>query len=276
MPDEIAPSTAPAAAIGEGTAPQPGLAGIQPDAVSTPSPSGQPDAPVATIPGPVAAPAKPGMFKDMEHAERDYKALQSYSTRMAQTLSGLQPYGAPNVITRDLQALQRLRQDGEFQEWVKARAAKEQAGSSDPDTVKALDLITKIVEAQVSERLAPIKNETVAARMNSVFSQMDKSHPEWRGYMQTMHQRLMAGVERGRLSPEVLTDFDYDFVEDLYLGTAARDPQWVQKRHQDRLTETKKMSIPSEPGTAPKAIGRPRVNSLTDALKLAKETLGIA
>ena len=274
MADE-SPSIAPAAAVGEGTVQVQGQAG-GPASVSTPTPTGQPDVSAAPETGQVAAPAKPGMFKDLEHAERDYKALQSYSTRMAQTLSGLQPYGAPDAISRDLQALHRLRQDGEFQEWVKARSAKEQTGASDPDTVKALDLIDKIVESKISERLAPIKNENVAARMNSVFAQMDKAHPEWRGYMQTMHQRLMSGVERGRLTPEVLTDFDYDFVEDLYLGTAARDPQWVNKRHQDRLAEAKKIAIPSEPGTAPKSIGRPRVNSLGDAFKLAKESLGMA
>ena len=278
MPDETA-TLAVAASAGEGTAPTAVQAGsTHPDAPgSTPPPAGQPHATPAETPDPGqgAAPAPPGLFASMEHAERDYKALQAYSTRMAQAMATLQPYGAPDRIVGDLEALGRLRQDGEFQEWLKSRAAKDAAGSGDPETVKALDLINQIVESRIAEKLAPLQQENTAARMQSVFAKMDQTHPDWRGYMQTMHQRLMAGIQAGRLSPKVLTDFDMDFVEDLYLTTAARDPKWASTKHQARLAETKKIAIPSEPGTAPKAIGPRQASSLAEAFKMAKESLGV-
>lgn len=271
-------STAPASAgTGDGIAPvssgQAGDSAAPAGSVSTQSRSEQPSRSEADPAGQPAAAAAPA-GKTAEQWERDYKALQSAFTKQSQAYSQL---GDPRSIQEQIDILQQLREHPGFIDWVNQQIAREQAGSDDPETVKALQIVQDQARQIAAEMVAPLYATHTEQKVKTTFAEMDKEFGVgWQQLKPKMNEILQDWKRRGFVSPQVEHNFDYNFVKGLYAAAAAADPAFAAKAYQRRLEQKQANSTPSQPGTAAAATAAGPVNSMRDAYAAARRQLGLA
>ena len=243
----IAPGTGQAAA----STPTPG-----PTSQTTPAtPSGQ-----AAVPG--GTPRR--LFNDLDSAERDYKALQSRTSKL----------GDLTVAEQRLALMGQLQQDPKFVEWAKARLAEAETGSSDPETAKALEIVQQVAQRQVQEAIAPLMAQAQGARLAAVLQAMDRKHPDWREHQEAMRDDLIAGIQSGMFPPTVIHKMDLKFMEKLYAMQIGLDPAVQAKAYAKDLARKQAATTQSTPGTAPAATAHAPVKSIHEALALARKQLG--
>lgn len=273
MSDIVSASPAPAG-TGEGIAPVGGQAGDSAPAgsVSTHTRSEQPSRPSADPSGqpePAAAPSG----KTAEQWERDYKALQSYATKQAQAYAQL---GDVNTLRQEREILSQLREHPGFIDWVNQQIAQEQAGSSDPDTMRALQIVQEQARQIAGEMVAPLYATHIEQKVKTTFSEMDKEFgPEWQQLKPKMNEILQSWKRQGLVSPQVEHNFTYDFVKSLYAAAAAADPAFAAKAYQKRLEQKQANSTVSQPGTASAATAGGPINSMRDAYAAARRQLNL-
>ena len=232
----------------------------QPSRSTTADPSGQTET--------TAAPAG----KSVEQIERDYKALQAAYTKTTQAYAKL---GDPKTISEERAILAQLREHPGFIDWVQAQIAQEQAGSNDPDTIKALQIVDARVQQGIQEAVAPLFKSHLEAKVKNTFSEMDKEFgQEWHQLKPKMNEILQEWKQQGLVSPNIEQGFTYKFVKSLYAAAAADDPQFAAKAYQKRLEQKQANSTPSQPGTAASASTGAPANSMREAYAQALRQLG--
>ena len=267
MPDmDPAPLAAPAAGDGPDA--------TRPTAPTGPGePSGQP----GPTPGTQAAqPPSRGdarLFKDLDSAERDYKALQGAYTKITQRVASL---GDLDSLDQMRAFVQQLQADPEFAEWAQQRLTRDRTGSNDPDTRKALELVQQIADERVAAAIAPLEDHAVAQRLQATFASMDKVDPEWHQYRDKMQEILQDGIRSGVFSPSVDRRFTFAFVKGLYDMAVGSDPEYAARQYQKKLAHKQQQATPSQPGTAPSAVDVGRIRSMDDAFAAAKRQLGLS
>jgi len=281
MPDPILATTAPVSAVA-GTAPADGPAGTAPaGSVSTQSDSaGEPrPAPETTTDGqpapPGAAPAR--LFTDLDHAEKQYKEVQAWNTRISQQLARLSKYGDLAAVENMLHAHQVLVADPGFQEFARARVAESRLGTTpDPETQKALDLVEQIATQKADEAIGPLKDYVAGLKIKDGFQAMTQKYgKEWETFKPAMKALLDAWLAQGWLSPEMDTNPPPEFIETVYLAVRGKDPNFGATQYQQRLERQKALTTTASPGTAPGAVGATPVKSMDDAYQLARRQLGL-
>ena len=213
-------------------------------------------------------------WKSPEDAKRDYKQLQSYSTKLAQQIKEA---GDPASIKQLREFVERLQGDPDFLDWAAKRLAKQQAGSDDPETVKALSIVDQRAEAKAREMFAPVREFMLAQKVRSVFGEMDKKYTtDWQGHRKAMGELHGRDMQRGLVHPNAEEAFDFDYVEGLYRRVIASDPNYAAKQYEKQLTQKRSQATDSRPGTAPTAVGHAKANSFEEAAAQAKRSLGLA
>jgi hypothetical protein len=217
-------------------------------------------------------------WKTVQDAERDYKALQREYTRIAQGVKGL---GDVNALRQSHAIMAELAQDPEFVSWVQARMAKETAGSDDPDTQKALDIVdqraTEKAQQIVAQAVGPLMQAHIDQKGKDVASQMDKTYgPEWQSLKPKMLELYQRGVQTGLYNPQAEYNFDFDFVRSLYAAAALADPQYVQQANQRLIASKQANTTANAPGSSPASVGSAPVRSFRDAYAAALRTHGLA
>ena len=271
------------AASGQGTAPAAtGQADLAPAGSIAPSqPSGQPTEAAAQ-----AAPATPTEqpkgqawdselgWKSPEDAKRDYKQLQSFSTKLAQQLK---EQGDPASIKQLKEFVGQLQNDPAFLDWAAKRLAVQQTGSDDPETVKALAIVDQRAEAKAREYVAPMRAFMLQEKVKSVFGEMEKKYTAgWTEHKKAMGELHISDMRRGIVHPNTEEAFDFGYVEGLYRRVIASDPNYAAKQYEKQLTHKRSQASSSQPGTAPTAVGHAKVNSFEEAAALARRQLGLA
>jgi hypothetical protein len=240
---------------------------------------------VSTPPGPnsQAAPATPSeqaavqsgtpkrLFNDLDSAERDYKALQARATKAEQAL---QKFGDLSQAEQRLALMGQLSQDTEFVEWAKARLAKSETGSDDPETQKAHELVNQIAERRVQAAIAPLMAQMQGAKLSAVLQAMDRKHPDWREHQEQMRDGLVAGIQAGIFPKTVIHNMSLDFLEKVYAMTIGNDPAVMAKAYAKDLARKQAATTQSTPGTAPAATAHGPVKSMHEALALARKQQG--
>lgn len=277
----LEPTSPPLAGTGEGIASVDlGQAGAAPAAsVSTQGSSDQPRPSADSAPAAPTEQAQPAGtsdigWKTLADAERDYKALQAYSTKVAQALKGL---GNLEVLQRERQIMSQLREDPEFISWVEARLAKEQAGADDPDTVKALQIVDERARQLVEQELAPLRAAHVEQKTRTIFSELDTKYgKEWREQRGRMGELHRSDIQRGIVSPQADARFDFAYVEGLYQRVLGSDPEYAAKQYQRRLAQKQAQATQGQSGPAPQAVTAGKADSLEAAYAAAKRQLNMA
>jgi len=242
-------------------------------AIGTPTATGQPEPSSTQSEQPESKPES-RLFKDLDSAERDYKALQAAYTRASQTLSRL---GDLDSVQSQLAVVQQLKSDPDFIEWAKGRIAKEQAGSDDPDTRRALEIIDQRAMKIAQQMVAPIMATHIEQRTERIFSDMTKEFgDDWRAHQPKMLEILQDGIRRGHFHPSVETNFDLKFVKTLYAAATSDDPNYAARQYQKRLDKKQAQTTVSTPGPSPSALGTGKANTLDEAFAAAKKQLGVA
>lgn len=213
-------------------------------------------------------------WKSREDAERDYKQVQAWNTKLSQQMASL---GDLNELTRERQILAELRNDPEFLSWVEARIAKEQAGDSDPETIKALQIVDARAKQIAEQAIAPMRATLLEQKTKTIFSEMDTAYgKEWRdkrGDMNALHQ---SDIRRGFVAPQADQRFDFDYVDALYKRVLASDPDYAAKQYQRKLAHKQSQATQSQPGAAPSTIGDGKATTFEAAYANAKRSLGLA
>lgn len=271
------------AASGQGTAPAAtGQAGLAPAGSIAPSqPSGQPtEAAVQAAPAtPTEQPKDQAWDSEMgwkspDDAKRDYKNIQSLSTKLAQQLKDL---GDPASIKQLKEFVGQLQNDPAFLDWAAKRLAVQQTGSDDPETIKALAIVDQRAEAKARELVAPMRAFMLQQKVEKVFGEMkDKYTAGWTEHKKAMGELHMSDMQRGIVHPNAEEAFDFDYVEGLYRRVVASDPNYAAKEYEKQLTLKRSQSTTSQSGTAPTAVGHAKVNSFEEAAALARRQLGLA
>lgn len=272
---DLAPASPAAAGTGEGIAlAYSGQAGDSAPAgsVSTQSHSEQPSRSSAEPSGqPDATAAPPG--KSVEQWEKDYKALQSFTTKQQQALAQL---GDLKTVQQERAILNQLREHPGFIQWVNQQLAQESAGSSDPDTMRAMQIVQNEARRIAGEAVAPLYATHIENKVKTTFSEMDKEFgPEWQQLKPKMNEILQEWKQRGFVSPQVEHNFDYGFVKSLYAAAAAADPDFAAKAYQKRLEQKQANVTVSQPGTAAAATAGGPINSMRDAYAAARRQLNL-
>lgn len=241
-------------------------------ASSTLPQGGQPNAtfPVTTSEqGPQSTPAKRYLWADLDGADRDYKALQAEYTRSRQAWSGLDPAD----VRQRMAFMEELRSDPQFQAWAESRVAEEQAGSGDPDTVRALQIVQSIADRISEQKVAPFKEQAVAQKIGMGFQTLDREFgQEWREHMPKMGQLIRYGIQRGWYPPSIEQQFDYPFLRSIFLTVANSDPAWGAKQHAKRLATKQAQTSTNFTGAPGSTVGGKAIKSFDDAWTAAKES----
>jgi hypothetical protein len=274
-------STAPASAgTGDGIAPyNSGQAADQAPAgsVSTQSRSEEPRSSTeaeTVAEQPAQQPESPIGWKTLQDAARDYKALQRAYTKSHQVLSQL---GDLNQVAQERAILAQLRDHPGFIDWVTAEIAKEQAGSADPQTIKALEIVRNQVQQGIQEAVAPLYAAHVENKVRTVFSELDKElGTEWQQLKPKMNEILQTWKRQGLVSPRIEQNFDYSFVKSLAAAAMLEDPSFAAKAYEKRLQAKQANVTTSQPGTAAAAVSSAPVSSMREAYALAKRQHGVA
>ena len=257
------PTTAPAPS----SAPASGQAAASASTPTAPDTSGSTVAP-AQAPEAERTPAKKFRFKTQDEAERAHSELQG---RYAKTL------GDPEQAAAELALWRQVRQDKEFLDWAKARVAKQEAGSDDPETVKALQIVETVAERKARELIAPYAAQAAQARLAAVFQAMTQEHgAEWQEHRQKMAEVFQKGVQAGYFSPLANQNPTFEFVNHLYTLATNADPEFAAKQYQKRLAQKQAQATQSSPGPAPRAIADGPSKTLEAAFAAAKRAHGLA
>lgn len=213
-------------------------------------------------------------WKSVEDAARDYKALQRAYTKSHQTLAQLGDLGA---VAQERALLSQLREHPGFIDWVQQEMAKETAGSGDPGTVRALEIVQGEARRIAGEAVAPLYAAHVEQKVRTVFSEMDKEYgQEWQQLKPKMNEILQEWKQQGLVSPTVDQKFNFKFVKSLYAAAAADDPAFAAKAYQKRLEQKQANTTISQPGTAAGAtVGAP-ARSMREAYAQARAQHGFA
>lgn len=276
---ELEPTAPSPAGTGEGIGVASGQAGASAPAGSV-STSSRPDQPRSEPPAePSADQPSPATesglgWKTIQDAERDYKGLQKLAGRYQQVLKSM---GDPQTVAQERALLAQLREHPGFISWVQQELAKEQAGSGDPDTVRALQIVEERARQVAQEMVAPLYAADVERKVQTVFSEMDKEFgPEWGAMKPQMNAILAQWKAQGLVSEAVEQNFDYNFVKGLYAAAAAHDPAGAARAYQKRLEQARTNMTVSQPGTAQAATTSPQARSMREAYAQAKRDLGVA
>lgn len=268
--DELTPTASAPAAPSVGDAAPPtshGSADPSPASGSTSS-----AAPAASTPTSETKASRFG-WKSMEEAESRYLGLQR---ELSQHVARVSSLGDLNQAAERLALVDALTRDPKFLTWAQQRTAEEQAGASDPDTMRALSIIDARVQEGIAQAVAPLQAQAVETRLKSTFAQMDQMHgPEWQEFKPQMQAILQEGIRSGHFSPDVETNFDLRFVNGLFAMATAGDPNFAAKAHARRLSAKQSTSTTAQPGTAPSAIGSGRAYSIQEAAAMARKQLGM-
>lgn len=248
-------------------APTPGTdtpAGTSP---STPATSeNQPAAPAAT---PEQAPSTPAAkkyrFKSQDEAERAHSELQSRYSRL----------GDPEQAAQSLGLLTSLRNDPEFQAWAQARLAKQQTGSDDPETVKALQIVESVAERKAQQLIAPYAQQAARAQAASVVQEMTAKHPDWQQHLQPMGEAFQAGVKAGFFSPTATPILNLTLLEGLYKWVTGGDEAFAAKAYQKALAQKHATSTQSTPGLAPGAAAPAPVKGFANLMRQTLREQGL-
>ena len=235
-------------------------------AADTRTPS--PDAPSPDYP---AAPDSSGW-------EPRYKALQSHFTKLTPRLGGLRQYGSNlDEIQQDLGILSTLRQDPGFQQWAEAQLAQRQTGASDPETLRAIQIVKDIVQQEIQGQVEPIQERERVGQIYGALQQVAQRYgAEWTRYQPAIHQELVTGLSRGFYHPQMNERPTPEFLETLFLTVRARDPQFGARQHQHRLETLRAQQTQRTQGTAPGAAATRPAGSLQEAWEQAKRQLGLS
>lgn len=267
-----------AAGSSPGISPTPGSAGTPaPTGASAPStPAVAPNSQTAEATPSEQAPVQSGtptrLFKDLDSAERDYKALQARATKAEQAMAKL---GDLSQAESRLALLGQLQQDPKFREWAQARLAESEAGSGDPETVKALEIVRSVAQREAQQLVAPMAAQLQSARLAAVLQAMDRKHPDWREHQEQIRDGLVAGIQAGIFAPQSVHNLSLDFLEKLYAMTVGLDEERAAKAYAKKLASKHAASTSSTPGTATTAVASAHVSSLRDAFAAAKKELGV-
>jgi hypothetical protein len=241
-------------------------------AVSTPGPASSqaaPATPSEQTPGQGGTPK--ALWNDLTSAERDYKALQAEYTKTKQAMAKL---GDLSQAEQRLALMGQLSQDPEFVSWAKGRLAKSEAGSDDPETQKALEIVDQVAARRVQEAIAPLMAQAQSARLAAVLQAMDRKHEGWRDHADQMRDGLVAGIQAGIFPKSIVHNLSLDFLEKLYAMHIGLDPAVQAKAYAKDLARKQAASTQSTPGTAPAATAHAPVKSVHEALALARKQLG--
>lgn len=272
MADDSTATTAPAA---PSNAPEsePGYAPGAPDASAghapAPAPAAQPEHAPAT--------GTSGLFKDVAEAESRYKALQAQFTHLTQGLSKYHVRSAGELEDR-LQLLSELSSNPEFLSWAQQQLNRATAGTDDPETQKAVELVRQLADEVAESKLAPFKAEQALSKAHGTLDQLGQRYgAELVGVMKPrMFELLQTYKSRGLVSDAVEQNFDYDFVEGLFLTVAGRDPAFAAKQHQKRLEQKRAATTTSESGPPASMVAATPAKDMQEAWQTAKRQLGMA
>jgi hypothetical protein len=261
MPEETAttPAVAPESS---GLAPAAGQASSTPAdannlAVATPAtPSGQAAAPAST---------PKYRFKDQSEAERAHSELQSRYSRI----------GDPDQAAQGLGLLGALQQDPEFLDWAKARIAKHETGSGDPETVKAIELVKSLARQEATQMVAPLAAQAARGHMEAVVAHMEKTHPGWQDYATRMGELLQQGKQLGFISPQANPLLNYTMLESLYRWATGGDKGFAAKAYKAELEQKQATSTQSSPGLPVGATAPMPAKGLEGALRAAMKQHGV-
>lgn len=216
------------------------------------------------------------LFKDVDEAESRYKSLQAAYTRITQDLP---KYGvrSQQELTDRLSLLQELSGNPDFLAWAQQQMTRATVGSEDPDAQRALEIVQQEAERIAEEKIAPFKRAQLEAKISTTFSEMSKKYgPEWQTLKPKMRDLLDGWKARGLVGPNVDQDFDFEFVEGLFLQAAGRDPEFAAKQYQKRLETKRAAATQSESGTPAAMVAPKEANSMAEAWAAAKREHGMA
>lgn len=243
-----------------------GLAAPTGQASSTPPDANNQPAPVAT---PSAqAPESPRTpkyrFKDQSEAEKAHSELQSRYSRV----------GDPEQAAQRLALLTSLQGDPDFVEWAKARLAKQEAGSGDPETAKAVEIVNNISRARVQEAMAPVLQHMARGQIAAVVTAMEKAHgKDWMEARPEMELLFTRWTQAGLVAPNVNPYLNYDLTDALYKAVRGEDREAAAYRK--RLETKQAASTQASAGTAPVAVATPQPRGFDAAFAAAKRAHGI-
>lgn len=212
------------------------------------------------------------LFNDLDSAEREYKAIQSRVTKAEQAVSRL---GDLTQAEQRLALMSQLSQDPKFREWAQSRLAESEAGSGDPETVKALEIVRQVAAREAQQMVAPLAAQAAQARLAAVLQAMDRKHPDWREHQEQVRDTLVSGIQKGMFPPTAIHNLSLEFLEGLYGMTVGLDPAVQAKAYAKDLARKQAATTHSTPGTAPAATASAPVSSMHEALARARKQLGV-
>lgn len=205
-------------------------------------------------------------FKSQQEAERAHSELQSKYSKL----------GDPEEAASMLQFIQQLRQDPKFREWAQSRLAEQETGSTDPETVKALQIVESVADRKARELMAPLVAQHQAVRLAAVTQAMDAKHPEWRDHAEAMREKLLQGIQAGMIPPQAIHNISLPFMENLYAMTIGLNPEIAAKRYEQKLKTKQAQATQATPGVAPAAVAAPSTKGLEGAFRAAMKQHGLA
>ncbi len=252
--------------------------GEAPVAAPTPGPEatgqGAPATPAAPDNQTPATPATPSeqapsrtpkyRFKSQDEAERAHSELQSRYSKL----------GDPDQAAQRLALLHGLQNDPAFRDWAKARLAEQEAGSADPETQKALQIVETVAERKAREMVAPYVAQSEAINRASVYQAMTAKYPEWREYEPAMVEAFKAGVQSGFLSPQAR--LTVPLLETLYHAATGSDPEYAAKAYAKTLAKKQASATQATPGLPAAAVSTGPIRSIDEAFAAAKREHGMA
>lgn len=251
----------PAAASTPGPDPSTGQA-----AASTPAKSENQAAATAATPDQApSTPAKKYRFKTQDEAERAHSELQSRYSRL----------GDPEQAAQSLSLLTSLRNDKEFQEWAKARLAKQETGSDDPETIKATEIVRNLARAEAQQMIAPYAQQAAKAQILSVVQQMTADHPDWQEHAQKMGEAFQEGVQAGYFPRTAVPMMNLKLLKGLYNWVTGGSEEFAAKSYQKSLERKQATSTQSTPGLAPASAAPSPTKGMAAAYLATKREMGM-
>ena len=210
-------------------------------------------------------PAPKYRFKDQTEAERAHSELQSRYSRL----------GDPEQAAQALSLLNSLKADEKFREWAQTRLAEQEAGSGDPETVKAMQIVEAIADRKAREMVGPIYQQEAQRRLAMVGHGMKQAHgPEWLEAKTDMDAFYMKGVQAGVFAQNSNPYLHFEITDALY--KAVRGEQREAKAYQKKLEAKQATTTQSTPGLAPSSAAAPQTKGIEGALRAAMKQHGLA
>lgn len=216
------------------------------------------------------------MFSDLASAEREYKKQWAELTKLQREQASFkEKFGDLSVAEQRVALMGQLAQDPKFREWAQSRLAESEAGSGDPETVKALEIVRQVAAREAQQMVAPLAAQAAQARLAAVLQAMDRKHPDWRDHQEQVRDTLVSGIQKGMFPPTAIHNLSLEFLEGLYGMTVGLDPAVQAKAYAKDLARKQAATTHSTPGTAPAATASAPVSSMHEALARARKQLGV-